>query len=631
MKSALPTTLLLLLWGPAFGAENPLQGIFQPENLKRAQVVGVEVSAGEHPDSVVLKFPSSETPGVLTVPVPAAGRDWTGYGTFTFEFASNSTIRWLLDIRNRKGEVFTYRVQPYQDLPVKAAITAPFLTSQYMNSRAFKGHWLFNWGNHIDLTQVESLAIRMSPTRPVTLKLGPLALVREEVADEVYTDKPVVDVFGQWIPSEWPGKVRSLDELKSAWKKEDAELTRAGDLGFCPYGGWKERKQPATGFFHTVQVDGKWWLVDPDGHLFFSAGQNDVRYTSPTPVKGREQLFAKLPSAAGTNADFYQANARLRYGEVQFVENWKAKAEQRMRAWGFNTIANWSDPALFDKPAVPFVTTVAVDRGFRKNWQRYPDAYSEEFARSAEEAARAQCARFLKEPYLIGYFVGNEPLWFQRNLIDLILKDPEPTATQTFVRGFLKEKGDTAATREALLEALSRQYFRVVSQAVRKADPNHMVLGIRWAGGAPDPVLRANDVFDVFSINIYRFSPLEAQVQHIYDVVKKPIMIGEFGFAVGNAPGLSGAVKDETERGIAYQYYVERAAALAPVVGTHYFQFCDEPVTGRGDGENYNFGFVRQTDVPYPEMVSSAKVTHRRMYPVHAGLTAPTERAAKVR
>ena len=102
----------------------------------------------------------------------------------------------------------------------------------------------------------------------------------------------------------------------------------------------------------------------------------------------------------------------------------------------------------------------------------------------------------------------------------LILKDPEPTATQTFVRGFLKEKGDTAATREALLEAGSRQYFRVGSQAVRKADPNHMVLGIRWAGGAPDPVLRANDVFDILSINIYRFWPPEEQIQHIYDVVR---------------------------------------------------------------------------------------------------------------
>jgi hypothetical protein len=121
------------------------------------------------------------------------------------------------------------------------------------------------------------------------------------------------------------------------------------------------------------------------------------------------------------------------------------------------------------------------------------------------------------------------------------------------------------------------------------------------------------------------------QIQHIYDVVKKPIMIGEFGFAVGNAPGLSAAVRDETERGVAYQYYVERAAALAPVVGVHYFHLCDQPVTGRGDGENYNFGFVSQTDVPYPEMVTSAKVTHRRMYPVHAGLTAPAERPAKIR
>ena len=80
------------------------------------------------------------------------------------------------------------------------------------------------------------------------------------------------------------------------------------------------------------------------------------------------------------------------------MENWKAKVEQRLRAWGFNTIANWSNPALLNKPVVPFVTTVAVDRGFRKNRQRYPDAYSEEFARSAEEAARHNASGSSRSP-----------------------------------------------------------------------------------------------------------------------------------------------------------------------------------------------------------------------------------------
>ena len=32
----------------------------------------------------------------------------------------------------------------------------------------------------------------------------------------------------------------------------------------------------STGFFRTAQVEGRWWLVDPDGHPFFSNGVNHV-------------------------------------------------------------------------------------------------------------------------------------------------------------------------------------------------------------------------------------------------------------------------------------------------------------------------------------------------------------------
>jgi len=214
----------------------------------------------------------------------------------------------------------------------------------------------------------------------------------------------------------------------------------------------------------------------------------------------------------------------------------------------------------------------------------------------------------------------------------LILRDPEPSTTQAFVRQFLAEKGDTPAARVALLEVLSRRYFQVVQQAIRKTDPNHLVLGIRFVGRAPEPLLKASDLFDVFSINIYGFEPAE-EIQRIAALLNKPILIGEFHFGAperGYAPALV-MVKDQTERGVAYQYYLERAATLAPVVGAHYFQLCDQPVTGRYDGENYNLGFVNQLDLPYPEMVAFAKAAHRRVYRVHAGLLPPTARTAKVR
>jgi hypothetical protein len=54
-------------------------------------------------------------------------------------------------------------------------------------------------------------------------------------------------------------------------------------------------------------------------------------------------------------------------------------------------------------------------------------------------------------------------------------------------------------------------------------------------------------------------------------------------------------------------------------VGTHWFQYYDEPTAGRGDGENYNTGFLDICDTPYPEMVSAAREVADRMYEYRSG------------
>jgi hypothetical protein len=205
---------------------------------------------------------------------------------------------------------------------------------------------------------------------------------------------------------------------------------------------------------------------------------------------------------------------------------------------------------------------------------------------------------------------------------------------QQAIKEYFEENGDTPETRDDLTETLSRAYFQSVCDAIRKADPNHLILGIRWAGGrAPDSVMKANDVFDVFSINFYSIQPDVDRIQHLHELTGRPILIGEFHFGAvdrGYAPALV-KVRDQRERGVAYQYYVEQAAALPPLVGTHYFQYVDQPVTGRFDGENYNFGFVSQLDIPYPEMLAYARATHQRIYRIHAGELEPTETKAAVR
>ncbi len=134
--------------------------------------------------------------------------------------------------------------------------------------------------------------------------------------------------------------------------------------------------------------------------------------------------------------------------------------------------------------------------------------------------------------------------------------------------------------------------------------------------------------FDVYSMNKYRWAPPKEFIDRCHAITKLPILIGEFHFGVperGLAPGLVQAMS-QAERGVAYSYYVENAAAHPAIIGTHWYQWIDQPSTGRRDGENYNIGWIDVTDRPYPELVAAAKATHANLDAIHSGRLAPTTR-----
>jgi len=48
--------------------------------------------------------------------------------------------------------------------------------------------------------------------------------------------------------------------------------------GYDSHGGWLKLKGEKTSFFHTQKIDGRWWLVDPEGNVFFSKGVDNIGY-----------------------------------------------------------------------------------------------------------------------------------------------------------------------------------------------------------------------------------------------------------------------------------------------------------------------------------------------------------------
>jgi hypothetical protein len=226
----------------------------------------------------------------------------------------------------------------------------------------------------------------------------------------------------------------------------------------------------------------------------------------------------------------------------------------------------------------------------------------------------------------------NEPPWPGNELgIAAGYLDGPDTAMKRELRKFLAD-GDTPERRREFVQGAIEKFITTASAAMKKHDPNHLNLGLRFGSRPSEAMLRASRGFDVFSMNGYEYEANRESLDKAYKITERPVLIGEFHFGVpgrGLSAGLKQAANQE-ERGVAYRYYVERAATHPAVIGTHWFQWVDEPNTGRFDGENYNIGFVDVTDRPYPELVEAAKATHRRLFDVHSGKAAPVNRKAKV-
>ena len=171
----------------------------------------------------------------------------------------------------------------------------------------------------------------------------------------------------------------------------------------------------------------------------------------------------------------------------------------------------------------------------------------------------------------------------------------------------------------------------MITAAVHRHDPNHLVLGIRFAENPNNRWIEMSRMFDVFSVNIYsrEFMPHPDTIRRFAEVSGKPVLIGEFT-ACTPGRGMQGLfywghkVRDYAERGKAYRYYVENSAANAGIIGVHWFQMVDDLPTGRpSDEERLNYGFLNVIDLPYPDLVGAAQHAHGRVYDLKYGKAKP--------
>ena len=169
------------------------------------------------------------------------------------------------------------------------------------------------------------------------------------------------------------------------------------------------------------------------------------------------------------------------------------------------------------------------------------------------------------------------------------------------------------------LAAFSRRfadaYYRTVAEALHRHDPDHLYLGSRFAWQTAEAVEACARWCDVVSFNRYRRSIADDPAEWAkFHALGKPALIGEYHFGSADRglfwEGLVG-VGRESERGPAYARYLRAVADNPDFVGAHWFQYLDEPLTGRTlDGENAHIGFVTVADAPYQSLVAAARTAN---------------------
>jgi len=174
---------------------------------------------------------------------------------------------------------------------------------------------------------------------------------------------------------------------------------------------------------------------------------------------------------------------------------------------------------------------------------------------------------------------------------------------------------------DAFAALVGQRYFETTCAAIKAADPNHLVLGGRFAYVPPPGVIEAAATHcDVISINCYDLDP--GRTVDAYKGTQKPCLIGEFSFrgsdsGLPNTNGAGPLMRTQAERAAAYRRYAAAALSQPAIVGLHWFEHADQPAEGRFDGENSNFGVVTINDEVYDELTQTMKSLNVEAEAIH--------------
>lgn len=423
------------------------------------------------------------------------------------------------------------------------------------------------------------------------------------------------------------------------------------------------------GFWRTGKVGGRWYFVNPDGNATILHGLNGLlpdpardgsteqtKYWFNTLFGGSVHTWAdyagRILSDYGFNYftcsprrtkyfwDYFDhTSLRTLQSPKEGIENGQVETLYLLRsfAWDYNSKYGVS---LSDSEYNKFVLL------FNPDYLSY-----------IENLAAEATAPFKESQNIIGYYIDNElpfnsyqdkyPLKGIELQHFLELKDrftsssrqgfDEFAGAREFAQNFMLSKGVqpkveniTTALRDEFRYEVARYYYKTMTEAIRKADPNHLILGSRLFDSSMYnewTIKACAEYCDVVSVNYYNhwYPTTDYCRNQLAMWMDKPFIVTEFytkgdGTGYGATPyeNLEGAgwiVRDQKSRAYYYQNFTIRLLQMKNCAGWQWFEFMDNYGTAASNTwTGSNKGVVSARFEPYTECLELMRQLHFNVY-----------------
>ena len=426
------------------------------------------------------------------------------------------------------------------------------------------------------------------------------------------------------------------------------------------------RSSNPEGFWRTGKVGDRWYFINPDGNATVLHGVNGV---SPDPARD------------GTTVETQQWYNSLFGGNVL---NWAKYAGNILKDYSFNFfnvsprrakyywdyMTNESTEMLRSPESEienGQVETLYLLRTFA--WDYYshygmsvPDTeynkfillFNPKYLEYIEKLAKEATAPYKDSKNIVGYFIDNElpfnsyqdkyPLKGIELEHFLTLVDrftDEFKGPREYAKKFMSDRGVepvkeniTKALRDEFRYEVARYYYKTASEAIRKADPNHLILGSRLFDSSMYnewTIKACAEYCDAVSVNYYNYwQPTEQYCKNQLGTwINKPFIVTEFyvkdeNASYGSVPyeNLEGAgwiVKNQKARAHYYQNFCIRLLEMGNCAGWMWFEFMDNygsAASGSTQWTGSNKGIVSARFELYEDCLQLMRQMHLNIYNV---------------